>query len=228
VRGDFEDHCWKDIVSAETLEIYSRYQRDVHIERKAAIVVIDLFNKVFDGGNRPVVEVDKEHPGACGEHAWRAIEPTMRLLEAGRTAGLPIIYSTCAPDQSGKLRATNRPLSSMKSLLDPWGIKEEFKPHQGDLIIYKERASVFFGTPLQAYLQRMDINCLIVCGESTSGCVRASIVDGYSHGFHVAVAEECTFDRSLLSHKVNLFDIHHKYADVMHVDYLIEEINALV
>ena len=59
---------------------------------------------------------------------------------------------------------------------------------------------------------------LIVCGESTSGCVRASVVDGYSSGFHVSVVEECTYDRAELTHKVNLFDMHHKYADVMHID----------
>ena len=55
-----------------------------------------------------------------------------------------------------------------------------------------------------------------MCGESTSGCVRASVVDAYSNGFHVTIVEECTYDRAELTHKVNLFDLHHKYADVMH------------
>jgi maleamate amidohydrolase len=54
-------------------------------------------------------------------------------------------------------------------------------------------------------------------GESTSGCLRASAVDAYSHGFHVTIVEECCYDRSLISHQINLFDLHHKYADVMHV-----------
>ncbi len=92
------------------------------------------------------------------------------------------------------------------------------RPEAGDLIIYKERASGFFGTPLVAHLTRMGIDSLIVCGESTSGCVRASVVDAYSYGFHAVVVEECVFDRSPLSHKVSLFDLHHKYADVMHLD----------
>jgi nicotinamidase-related amidase len=61
------------------------------------------------------------------------------------------------------------------------------------------------------------VRSLIVCGEATSGCVRASSVDGYSNGFHVSVVEECTFDRAELTHKINLFDLHHKYADVMRV-----------
>jgi hypothetical protein len=56
--------------------------------------------------------------------------------------------------------------------------------------------------------------------------VRASVADAYSYGFHVVVAEECTFDRNLLSHKVNLFDMHHKYADVMHIDEIAERLEA--
>jgi nicotinamidase-related amidase len=62
------------------------------------------------------------------------------------------------------------------------------------------------------------VQTLIICGESTSGCVRATAVDAYSHGYHVVLVEECCFDRSILSHKINLFDMHHKYVDVMHVD----------
>jgi len=86
------------------------------------------------------------------------------------------------------------------------------------LIIYKERASAFFGTPLIAHLTWLQADTLLVCGESTSGCVRASVVDAYSFGIHPVVIEECCFDRSLISHKINLFDLHHKYADVMHLD----------
>jgi hypothetical protein len=63
--------------------------------------------------------------------------------------------------------------------------------------------------------------------HSTSGCVRASVVEAQEHGFHVAVVEECCFDRNLVSHKVNLFDMHQKYADVMHLDAVIEQINRL-
>ena len=77
------------------------------------------------------------------------------------------------------------------------------------------------GTPLTAHLTQLGIQSVIICGETTSGCVRASAVDAYSHGYHVVLVEECCFDRSLLSHKVNLFDMHHKYADVMHTDEVV-------
>jgi isochorismate hydrolase len=106
-------------------------------------------------------------------------------------------------------------------------IKEELAPMPGDLVIYKERASGFFGTPLVAHLRKLGAESLIICGESTSGCVRASTVDAYSYAFHNVVVEECTYDRSLLSHKVNLFDLHHKYADVMHVEEVIAHLDVL-
>ena len=57
--------------------------------------------------------------------------------------------------------------------------------------------------------------------------MRASTVDAYSYGFHTVVVEECTYDRSMLSHKVNLFDLHHKYADVMHLDEVVEHLTGL-
>ena len=81
--------------------------------------------------------------------------------------------------------------------------------------------------PLIAHLQMLRVNSLIICGESTSGCVRATTVDAFSYGFHNVVVEECTYDRSVLSHKVNLFDLHHKYADVMHVGDVIAHLDAL-
>ena len=94
-------------------------------------------------------------------------------------------------------------------------------------MVYKERASAFFGTPLIVHLRRLGVESLIICGESTSGCVRASTVDAYSTDSPMSLVEECTFDRSLLSHKVNLFDLHHKYADVMHVDEVIAHLEGL-
>ncbi len=86
---------------------------------------------------------------------------------------------------------------------------------------------MFFGTPLIAHLTQLGVQTLIICGESTSGCVRATAVDAYSHGFHVVLVEECCFDRSILSHKVNLFDMHHKYADVMHIDEVAARLDGL-
>lgn len=222
-RG-FEDHCWKDIVDGDILEIYAAYERKTFVGPRPAILAIDLYNKAYKGGNRPVIEVNREHSGSCGENAWRAIEPTQALFAAARRAGIPIIYSTRHADTSG-VKSTNRNLRDERE--EDYHIYEAFAPQPGDLVIYKERASAFFGTPLVAHLRRMKVESLIIFGESTSGCVRASTVDAYSYAFHNVLVEECTYDRSMLSHKVNLFDLHHKYADVMHVEEVIAHLDGL-
>lgn len=215
----FEEHCWKDVVSEEILEIYQHYQRETYVGKNPALLAIDLYNLVYRGGAKPVREVAKEFPSACGIHAYNAIQPTRELFALARAKRLPVIYTTTETRKEvnpAAVHATNRRIREIKK--DDYEIYEAFKPEPGDLIIYKERASGFFGTPLVAHLTRMGIDSLIVCGESTSGCVRASVVDAYSYGFHAVVVEECVFDRSPLSHKVSLFDLHHKYADVMHLD----------
>ena len=124
------------------------------------------------------------------------------------------------------MHSTNR--TKLAETDDLYAIQPELAPENGELVIYKERASAFFGTPLVTHLRRIGAESLIILGESTSGCVRASTVDAYSFGFHNTLVEECTYDRSMLSHKVNLFDLHHKYADVMHVEEVVEHLAGLV
>jgi nicotinamidase-related amidase len=227
MSDDFEDHCWKDIVTPDDLEIYSHYRRKTFVGPAPALLAIDLYELAYRGGGKPPVELVKTHPSACGRYAYEAIEPTKRLFAAAHAAGLPIFYST------GDMRSESRPdvvgaTKRVKPSVDAadYAIRPEFKPQKGDVVITKQRASAFYGTPLAAHLTQLGVQTLIVCGESTSGCVRASAVDGYSHGYHVVLVEECCFDRSALSHKVNLFDMHHKYADVMRVDEVIAHLAA--
>src|SRR5260370_14411609 len=212
---DFEDHCWKDIVDQDIIEIYEPDRRAVAVGCRPAVLAIDLYNKVYQGGNGAVGEVNRGYSGSCGEHAGGAREPTRQLFAAARAAGIPVIYTTRHADTGG-VRSPRRRMPGEAEEL--YGIKEELAPMPGDLVIYKERASAFFGTPLIAHLRQRGVESLVICGESTSGCVRASTVDAYSYAFHCVVVEECTYDRSLLSHKVNLFDLHHRYADSIHVE----------
>jgi maleamate amidohydrolase len=226
MRGDFEDHCWKDVVSPEALSIYKAYERDTYVGERPALLAIDLYNLVYEGGPRPVAEIHKDYPSSCGEHAWAAISPTQRLFQAARAAGIPILYSTADTRAHGRVKATNRRVMRVDE--QAYAIRDEFKPEADDLVIPKQRASVFYGTTILAHLNQLGVRSLIIIGESTSGCVRASTVDAYSSGFHTVVVEECTFDRHLLSHKINLFDLHHKYADVMHVDEVVAHLSGLV
>ena len=222
---DFEDHCWKDIVTPEILKTYIPYQRETFIGQRPALLAIDLYNLAYQGGAKEPHELVDTYKSSCGVYAHNAIAPTQELFALARYHKVPVFYTTTEtrPEaKPGAVHATKR----QRVKIDPqaFEIKEEFKPQTGDVVIFKERASGFFGTPLVAHLTQLGVDSLIVCGESTSGCVRASCVDAYSLGYHVTIVEECVFDRSPLSHKVNLFDMHHKYTDVMKLEEAKEKI----
>lgn len=224
----FEDHCWKDIISLDVLEIYSHYARETFVGLSPALLAVDLYELAYQGGPKPISDLHRTYPSTCGENAYAAIKPTMQLFAAARAARIPIFYSTqdvSFASAPSRVVATNRQFMPADPSL--YEIKSEFKPQSGDVIISKQRASCFFGTPLIAHLTKLGIQTVIIFGESTSGCVRATAVDAYSNGFHVVVVEECCFDRSMLSHKASLFDMHHKYTDVMHVDEVIEHLRAI-
>jgi maleamate amidohydrolase len=218
----------KTLFRRDVLDIYTHYARKTFVGPAPALLAIDLYELAYQGGSKPVAELHRTYPSSCGENAHAAIEPTRRLFAAARAAAIPVFYTTqdTRPDSlPNRINATKRQRPS-RSPTD-YAIKAEFKPQPGDVVITKQRASRFYGTPLMAHLTQLGIQTLIVCGESTSGCVRASAVDAYSNGFHVVLVEECCFDRSMLSHKVNLFDLHHKYTDVMHVDQVVAHLDGL-
>ena len=225
MKRDFEDHCWKDVVTPEMLKIYRNYERELFIGAKPALVLVDLYNCVFEGGNRPLAEIIEEYPNACGEYAWNAIPHILSLIGAARKAAIPIIHVTAETRPQTDVnsgRPTKRRKRSISS--DAFETKDDFKPHPEDIVVYKRRASGFFGSLLSSHLVRLGVDCVIIAGETTSGCVRGTAVDSHSHGYHTVVVEECCFDRAPLVHKVNLFDIHHKWADVMHLDEVLQHL----
>ena len=223
--SDFENHCWQGLFSEQLLKQNSTYVRDTFVGDKPGLLLIDLYNLVYEGGNHPVHDIEEEYTLTCGEYAWQAIDPTKRLIAAARAAQIPIIYSTRHID-TGAIFSTKSVVRRQRAP-NAYEIFPAFAPQPGDTIIHKERASAFYGTPMIARLNKLGVRSLIVCGESTSGCVRNSVQDAYMNGYHVAIVEECTYDRNILSHKVNLFDMHHKYADVMHVEEVVDHLNGL-
>ena len=90
----------------------------------------------------------------------------------------------------------------------------EIAPREGDVLIPKKHPSAFFATPLASHLIDLQADTLVVTGCTTSGCVRGSVVDAFAFNFRVLVAEDAVYDRSRVSHAVNLFDMSEKYADV--------------
>ncbi|MGQ9481763.1 N-carbamoylsarcosine amidohydrolase [Chloroflexus sp.] len=150
-----------------------------------------------------------------------AVRASQPLLAAARAAAIPIIYTTVAYASDGrdggifvqKVPAL-RQLTHESPLI---AIVDELAPQPDDLVIEKKYASAFFGTHLAATLTALRIDTLIMIGCSTSGCIRASAVDGMQHGFRVIVPRECVGDRAPEPHLANLFDIDGKYGDVVSV-----------
>src|SRR5258708_3043604 len=129
----FEDHCWKEIIPADVIELYSSYRREVGVGPSPALVAIDLYELVYQGGAKPVPQVMKAYPNSCGEHAWAAIAPTKRLFAAARAAGLPVFYSTrdTRPQSQPKnVRATRR--QGMNDERGPDGIPPGVTPRPED------------------------------------------------------------------------------------------------
>src|ERR1700741_1539498 len=94
MASDFEDHCWKDVIPKDVLEICRHYERQAFVGPSPALIAIDLYELSYQGGAKPVGEVAKTYPSSCGENAYAAIEPTKALFAAARAAALPIFYTT--------------------------------------------------------------------------------------------------------------------------------------
>jgi nicotinamidase-related amidase len=220
----FNDHCWKNVVPEADMKLYAGWRRETFVGPRPALLAIDLYDLVYRGGPHPPSELNERYVNTCGSYAHRAIAPTKRLLAAARRASLRSSLHPGLARTTGRVARRQAPFVAPDA--DAYAIYHEFTPQASDIVIWKQRASAFQGTPLFSHLSLLGVQSLIVCGESTSGCVRASVVDGYSNGFHVCVVEECTYDRAELTHKVNLFDLHHN-ADVMHVDEVVAHLDGM-
>ena len=158
-----------------------------------------------------------EYPNACGPAAWAAVDVIGGLLPVARSGARPVVYSAGFDEPTVEavgLWAEKHP-RSLTEPADGRTIVAEIAPAAGDLLIRKSKPSLFHGTPLLEQLVRLRADTLIVTGVSTSGCVRATVLDAFSYNFRVLVVEDAVFDRGELSHAVNLFDMDQKYASVV-------------
>jgi maleamate amidohydrolase len=182
---------------------------------RPALVVVDL-NRGF---------TDPESPLYCDTDS--AVEATARLLAAAREAQLPIAFTTIQYDEAGK-RVAKAFIDKVPSLLTlaagtRWPeIDERITPLADEPVLLKLFASAFFGTPLAPMLAAAHCDTVIITGASTSGCVRATAVDGMQYGYRVVVPREAVADRAPGPHEANLFDIDAKYGDVVSVDETVE------
>lgn len=199
---------------------------------RPAILIVDVNYNFTGDKDEPLLDSITKWHNSCGPRGWAAIPYIQALLEAGRAKNLPIFYSTGQvprPDKFGKGLWRNARKTEAEPPLGIVGtdIVAEIAPQERDVVIRKTSPSVFFGTPLAAYLNSLKVDSLIVCGTTTSGCVRATVVDAFAYNFRVALAEEATFDRGEASHAMSLFDMNAKYADVMPTAQITEYLDTL-
>lgn len=192
---------------------------------RPAVIVVDMVRSFVGSKGQTMAQAVKEFPTSCGPLAWEAMPHIRAAIEAARRAGAPVIYTVAMPGAAERFGGTVKgELMRMDSPMD-WphaqDIPDEIAPQPGELVIQKPKASAFFATPILAYIHRQRVDCLAVTGCTTSGCVRATVVDAFSNGYPTFVVEEACFDRARLSHGVSLFEMNAKYADVVSADELV-------
>ena len=197
--------------------------RQVGFGEKPALLLIDLYRWVFGDRPQPIREATKEWPASCGLAAWDAIPAIQTVLQAARNAGIPVIHATGRDDDGlagwsmGRQIYGNQDRSpeALERRNRRYDIIDEVAPIDGEPVMRKDSPSAFWGTPLIGHPTAHNVDTIIAVGETTSGCVRASVLDGCTNRFRMIVVEEGVFDRHEAAHAINLFDMNQKYADVL-------------
>jgi maleamate amidohydrolase len=156
---------------------------------------------------------------ALGADLTAEVEATRRVLDAAREKGLPVVFTTIGFESSGKdggLWLQKAPSLADLELGGRWvEIDPRLDRRDDEPIVVKKGASGFFGTNLASILVSQGVDTVILCGATTSGCIRATAIDLLQYGWPTLVPRECVGDRAQAPHEANLFDIQAKYADVV-------------
>ncbi|WP_414650891.1 isochorismatase family protein [Eoetvoesiella sp.] len=190
-------------------DVYARqgFGNRLDVAGNIGLLIVDFVNgfadpQAFGGGN-----------------VADAIANTRPVLEDARQRGWPVAHSRIVfADDKADLNIFGLkvpPLANLRRDDPASAIVDELAPAKGELVVCKTEPSAFFGTNLAAWLTQRAVRTLLIAGATTSGCVRASVVDAMSHGFRPFVLEDCVGDRALEPHRANLFDIQQKYGEVV-------------
>jgi maleamate amidohydrolase len=183
-----------------------------------------LGQAVTRGSNPAVLVIDFScgfTDPACtlGADMTAEVGATRRLLDAAREKGLPVVFTTIGFERSGKdggLWLQKVPALGDLELGGRWvDIDPRLDRRDDEPVVVKKGASGFFGTNLASILVTQGVDTVILCGATTSGCVRATAIDLLQYGWPTLVPRECAGDRAQAPHDANLFDIQAKYADVV-------------
>ena len=202
-------------------EIYAKagIGESVTLGRRPAVLVVDFSCGFTDPACRLGADLSAE------------VEATRRLLDVARARGIPVLFTTIAFEPSledGGLWLQKVPTLGELQLGGHWvEIDPRLGAHEDETVIVKKGASGFFGTNLAAVLVSQNVDSVILCGATTSGCVRATAIDLLQYGWPTLVPRECVGDRAQAPHEANLFDIQAKYADVVSVEEAIAYVESV-
>jgi maleamate amidohydrolase len=199
---------------------HAGFHGTVGLGRRPALIVVDVNRGFTDPASPLVCDLDD------------IVAAIRRVLDEARAAGIPVVFTTVSYREEDKQTAAAF-IEKIPALLtleagSRWvEIDPRIAPRDGEPVLNKLFASAFFGTALSSFLTANGSDSLIVTGASTSGCVRATVVDAIQHGYRPIVPREAVGDRNPDAHAANLYDIETKYGDVVSVDDLIVQMEEL-
>lgn len=231
------NEIWSDYLTERDKAVLAAtgYGKPGGFGKKPALVIIDVNYDFVGEKPMPILEAVQSSRNASGEEGWAAVHQIEKVLKVAREKQIPIFYSNIArrPDNwdSGGWKWKNSRNQEQKSIENKPRKGSEFPteiaPLPHEFVIWKQRPSIFFGTTMITHLIELGVDTLIFCGGTTSGCVRASVLDAFSYNLRSIVLEEGCFDRFELSHAANLFDLNAKYSDVVKVDSAIDYLQKI-
>ena len=172
-----------------------------------ALVVVDMCKAFIDSSSPLGFE--------CNE----LIQANINLVKKFRLNKFPVIFTTTIyrnPSEASVFRSKIPALNILEPESDAVTFIDDLAPSKDEILIEKKFASAFFQTKLIDSLHKMKTDSIVICGVTTSGCVRATAVDSLQNNFPTTIVEDCVGDRDLDAHKANLYDLQSKYADVIH------------
>lgn len=235
--ADEKPRIWDKFLTERDKQVFKTSGFGAHagFGKRPALLIIDVSYGFAGDKPEPILESIKRWSNSCGAESWDAIAVIKQLAEAFRERKMPVIYTTGVSRGDGwdigswawKNTRTGESVPRPQQTLDANEIVPEIAPQPQDLVVLKQKPSGFFGSNLQSYLTLLGCDSVVVTGTTTSGCVRATVIDAFSMNYRVAIAEDGCFDRSQASHAINLCDMHAKYADVMPGAEIVEWVKTL-
>jgi len=210
---------WESYLPEEDRAIYEKagYAKKQPFSKKPALLVVDVVTSFTGTKPMKIMDAIDEFPSACGMAAWESLPKISELLDRAREAGINVTYIKGSPVNKYFVGDTTKGNYTREEIFKKYDvpIHPMVRPKDNEYVCEKTRASAFFGTPLATYLHKEGIDCLLIAGCTTSGCIRSSTIDGWNCGFPGFIVEECVFDRSRHSHLTSLYELNAKYATVI-------------